>query len=281
MPFEQELSEELKVQHNLAPSFDVEARAGLSQKGFVASFGSLRPTLAVFYALSTSSLHSQSDWEGLEDAFETIVLLDPYNPYYWDIGAWHMGYNASSASKDNDELPPLRRQSLAKSYLEKGDHFYDRGILANPDSYDLRMAKARLWSRPTVNPDYSKVAKTLERVLQDLNLPEQQENRVKRNLFYALLRVPEKVNEAYVLGRELYETPQNRVPSLVNGLCVLQMHPRMEVAAPLSLAQLYGDRATALKLLRNYFEIEDEYKPMYGVEELLAKLEAASRPENK
>ena len=272
MPMEHALYEELSERHIIAPSFDMEARAGLSQKGFVASFGSLRPTLAALYALSTSTQHGNRDWEGLEESFETIVLLDPYNAYYWDVGGWHMAYNAASSTLENEELPPVRRKKLSEAYVLKGESFYDRGILANPESYDLRMAKARLWSRPIVNPDYEKVAEVLERTLEELTLPEALRARVQRNLFYALLRVPDRVGEAYVLGRKLYEDPQNRVSSLLNGLCALQMHPRVEVEHPLSLAQLYGDRATALRLLQNYYEIEDEYKPMFGVEHLLEKL---------
>lgn len=272
MPFEQKLSNDLKAQQILAPSFDIEARAGLSQKGFVASFGSLRPTLAALYAISTSSLHSRSDWLGLEDAFESIVLLDPYNEYYWETGAWHMAYNAASATREDKDLPPLRRRKLAEEYTQKGEAFYDRGIRANPNSYDLRMAKARLWSRPKVDPDYEKVAEVLQSTLNEVEMPELQRRRVQRNLFYALLRIPERVNEAYQLGRELYQSPHNRVPSLANGLCVLQMHPRVEEFEPLSMTQLYGDRMTALRLLNNYNSVRDEHKPMYGVEALLEKL---------
>ncbi|MGJ8672052.1 MAG: hypothetical protein ACSHX2_03840 [Rubritalea sp.] len=273
LPFEQELSNELEERHILAPAFDMQARAGLSQKGFIASFGSLRPTLAALYAISTSGQHARSDWEGLGDSFETIVLLDPYNSYYWDVGGWHMAYNAASATRDDKSLAPLRRRKLSAEYVEKGEQFFERGILANPQSYDLRMAKARLWSRPTSDPDYTKVAESLEQALAELEMPERQRESVRRNLFYALLRVPERVNEAYSLGRELYLNPQNRVPSLVNGLCALQMHPRVDVSDPLSLTELYINRENAFRLLKNYYEVEDEYKPMYGVAELLSNIQ--------
>lgn len=272
MPLEHALSNELREKQILAPSFDLEARAGLSQKGFVVSFGSLRPTLAALYALSGSNHHRRSDWEAIEDTYETVVLLDPYNEYYWDLGGWHLAYNAASSSREDSSIPPLQRQRLADSYVQKGERFYDRGILANPQSYDLRMAKARLWSRPTVEPDYTKVADTLAQALDELELPHRLEQRVQRNLFYALLRVPERVQEAYQLGRELYRLPENRVPSLLNGLCALQMHPRVEVAEALSLEELYGSRENARKLLENYYGVEDAYKPMYGVRELLESL---------
>ena len=67
--------------------------------------------------------------------------------------------------------------------------------------------------------------------------------------------------------------PKNRVPSLLNGLCVLQMHPRVMVEEPLSLMEIYGDRATANRLLGNYYRVEDEAKPMYGVKDLLDRLQ--------
>ena len=272
MPFEQKLTKELEEEHFIAPSFNLEDRASLSQKGFVASFGSLRPGLAALYALTSSGLHGRSDWAGLEDTFETVVLLDPYNAYYWDLGAWHLAYNAASSTRENMEIPPLKRLQLAAEYREKGGQFYDRGIRANPMSLSLRREKARLWSHPTRDPDYQKVAEVLEGALADLELNVVQRERLERELFYALLRTPERVEDAYHLGRRLFGNPKNRVPSLVNGLCVLQMHPRVRVETPLTLTQLYGDRETARRLLENYFTIEDDAKPMFGVKDLLDSL---------
>lgn len=275
MPVEQQITNQLKAAHILTPSFDMESRASLSQKGFVASFGSLRPTMAAFTVLASASHHSRSEWAALEDDFESAVLLDPYNEYYWDLGAWHMAYNAATSSKDNAELAPLTREKLFKEYIQKGSNFYDRGIAANPQSWNLRKEKARLWSSPHRIEDFPLVAETLEDALEVEGLPAHQRRRFRSDLFYTLLRIPERVNDAYELGREIYdEGPSSRFPSLLNGLCALQQHPRMDVDKPLTLPQLYGSRQLAVKYLSNYLSDRDEHKPRYGVVEVLERLKA-------
>ena len=278
MPLEQRLSQQLSEAHLLTPSFDRESRASLSQKGFVASFGSLRPMMAAITALSTTRYHGKMDWESLERAIDTTVLLDPYNSYYWDLGAWHLAYNASSSSLENKELPPLRRKQLFEEYIKKGDQLYVRGIAANPDDVHLRLERARLWSSSHKMEDFPKVSRILQRALTECQLSHRQRQRIRGDLFYSILRIPERVNEAYVLGRELYEeSPNNRFPSLLNGLCALQMHPRVKVDEPLSMAQLYGSRAEAVKHLGNYMRDHDAYKPRYGVLDLLDRMQSVDR----
>jgi len=273
MPFEQRLSQQLTEAQLLSPSFDRESRASLSQKGFVASFGSLRPMLAAFTALSTTNYHGKSDWEGLEKAIDTTVLLDPYNAYYWDLGAWHLAYNASTSSLENDALAPLHAKQLFEDYISKGDQLYVRGIAANPDDVQLRLERARLWSSSHKIEDYPRVAKILEKTLSECPLSLSQRQRIRADLFYTLLRISERANEAYALGRELYEeSSENHFPSLLNGLCALQMHPRVKVDNPLSLSQLYGSRADAIKHLGNYLNDNDGHKPRYGVQDLLDRM---------
>ena len=278
VPIEQRITGELEAEHILTPSFDMESRASLSQKGFVASFGSLRPTMAAFTVLASATHHSRSEWSELEDDFETAVLLDPYNEYYWDLGAWHMAYNAAASSKENSELPPLTRDKLFKEYILKGSDFYDRGIAANPKSWNLRKEKARLWSSPHRIEDFPLVAETIESALEIEEIPDHQRRRFRSDLFYTLLRIPARANDAYRLGRELYdEGASSRFPSLLNGLCALQEHPRVEVSDPLTLAQLYGSRQLAIKYLSIYLNDRDEHKPRYGVAELLDRLKLVDK----
>lgn len=278
LPYEQRLSEELTEAQLLSPSFDRESRASLSQKGFVASFGSLRPMLAALTALSTTKYHGDSDWENLEQAIETTVLLDPNNSYYWDLGAWHLGYNASSSSLENKQLAALQRKALFKQYIHKGDALYARGIAANPKDVHLRLERARLWSSRHKIEDYPKVAQLLQQTLDECELSSTQRSRIRSDLFYTLLRIPERLNEAYALGRDLYrESPRNRFPSLLNGLCALQMHPRVRVEQPLTMFQLYGSKDQALKHLTNYMNDSDGYKPRYGVQDLLDRLRSVVR----
>ncbi|MFC4990976.1 hypothetical protein [Rubritalea tangerina] len=275
MGYEHALSEELERERVLTPAFDMESRAGLSQKGFIATFGSLRPTLAALTVLSSSKHHTNQDWTALEGAIETSVMLDPYNPYYWDLGAWHMAYNAAGSYQKNEEYAPLRRQRLFKESIYTGDSLLERGIHANPEDLGLRLQRARLWSSVHRIQDFPRVVEILQRALTELELSDQQRLMLQSDLFYTLMRMPEKVQEAYALGRWLYESaPSTRVPSLVNGLCALQMHPKVKVDEPIGMAQLYGNKANAIRLVSNYLRDEDPVKPRYGMQALLDRLRA-------
>ena len=279
MPYEHGLSSELVEARLLTPAFDREARAGLSQKGFVASFGSLRPTLAALSAISTTRYHGRQDWEGLEEALETTVLLDPYNPHYWDLGGWHLAYNASSSYQEDEALPPLTRRKLFRDWIMKGDHFYERGIQANPQNLKLRQERARMWASGYKIQNFAKVVEILEGALRDVEMGEPQRWKVKRDLFYTLLRLPERRQEAYELAREIFVSADGRrYPSLVNGLCALQLDPRVVVkeGERLSMMRLYGDRRMAQRWIENYLKDSDTNKPRVRMEGMLRRLMAVA-----
>ena len=272
-PYELCLSKDLKERRLIAPSFDAEARAGLSQKAWVAGFGSLRPALASFYSLGAIRFHASSNWRMLEERIEQVLLLDPYNPYYWNDGAWHLAYNAAADVLEDESLAPLERKGQFKEWILKGDALYQRGIEVNPEDLKLRLERARLWSSPLRILDYPKVVEILESCLVDLELPDARVRRIKLDQFYSLLRIPGREQAAYELGRSLFDAdPKRASSSLMNGLCALQLHPEVEVINPLSLNEIYGDRQFAKKLLRHYLEDLDPDKPRYGMAELLDSL---------
>lgn len=121
--------------------------------------------------------------------------------------------------------------------------------------------------------DYSLVASTLESALFELNLSPSQQRKVKMDLFYTLLRIPERAQDAYQLGRALFEeNTESRYPSLVNGLAALQLNPKLKVTRVLSLRQLFGTRAIAARSLTNYLNEKSLEKPRFGVKVLLDRL---------
>lgn len=274
MPLEQSLSEDMRARQILPPLFDLQSRAELKQKSFAASYGSFRPTMAAVMSLNASRHHVRSEWEELEAVYNDIVLLDPGNRYYWDMAGWHMAYNAATASLEDKRLPPIRRQRRFRDYMKKGSAFYDRGIAANPKDLAIRMMKVRLWSSPFMQPDYQLVTETLERALVEVEMSEAEEREVKVQLFYALLRLPDRAQESYDLGRALFDDKRHRrFPSLVNGLYALQLHPDVKTESPLQLHQLYKNGQDAYLNLRNYWRGRGNGKPLFGLEDKLRQWE--------
>lgn len=273
--YESRLSGEMREGKLLAPSLGMADRGMLDQKGFAAAFGSVRPVWAAMKALGAARYHVEGDWEALEESYDEIVVLDPRNVSYWDVGSWHLAYNASSASLDDVGLPPLQRRALFRDYIEKGSAFLDRGIAANPDEWRLYVLKARLWSSEFRILDYPLVVDTLRDALEVEGTPASDRDSMKRMIFYSLLRIPERRQEAYDVGvRLMAEGRRQRFPSLMNGVFVLGLDPTIAKGdRVLGMVEIYGGEREAYKNLRNYWRGRGEGTPTRGLERLLRGME--------
>ena len=175
--------------------------------------------------------------------------------------------------QEDESLSSFQRKAEFKQWIERGDRLYQRGIAANPDDLKLRLERARLWSSPMRILDYEKVVEILESCLSDLTLSDSRVRRIELNTFYSLLRIPGREQQAYALGRRLYDADRSGAPSsLRNGLCALQLHPRLEPKQALTLGDLYGSKELAARYVARYLDDQDPDKPRYGMAELLKKL---------
>ena len=172
MGYESALSSEMRERELLPAPMSLDTRASLKQKGLASTFGSLRPTLAAIMSLTATQYHVDSDWENLEREYKDIVLLDPGNVNYWDLGSWHIGTNAAVSSKENTDYPPLKRQAMFEDYVHKGSDFLDQGILMSPKEWRLPFLKARMWANVHLIPDHELVLKTLRQALEYDNVPQ-------------------------------------------------------------------------------------------------------------
>lgn len=185
-----------------------------------------------------------------------------------------MAYNAAAYYQQAKNLPALERGKQFRQWIEKGDRFLDRGIAANPDGWLLRAEKGRLWASPHRIRNYPLVNRTFKELLTRAQINQRQRDGFRRELLYSLLRTPGSEQEAYALALELFgEGEHQHLPSLLNALMVLQLHPKVTAPEPLGMTQIYGDKIEAYKHLRNYLKAADGYAPLYGVKSLVLKLE--------
>lgn len=275
MGFEAELTREMREGKLLTPSLGMEQREMLDQKGFAAAFGSVRPVWAAMKSLGSTKYHVAGEWDELEEAYGEIVVLDPRNYNYWDVGSWHLAYNASSASLEDVGLPPLQRRALFRDYIEKGSAFLDRGIEANPEEWRLYVLKARLWSSQFRILDYPLVVDTLREALKVEGIPAGERASMERMVFYSLLRIPERRQEAWDVGVRLMRKGESRrFPSLMNGVFVLGLDPTIVKGGEVwGVDEVYGGEREAYKNLRNYWRGREEGVPTRGLERLLRKME--------
>jgi len=274
MPFEQKLAEDLHAHKLVPPRLTLKERSRLKQKAFVATYGSLRPTIAAFMSSATVSLQSNQEWDKIEHTFEEILLLDPYNYYYWDTASWHMVSNAAKDKQNDQSLTEVAKQKVFKEYIQKGKDIIDQGIAVNPDNWKFLELKAKVLSDRFRNPDYAQAIEVNKQLLKMPNLPPHIERITHIKILYQMIQLPERYQEAYDLSLELFQKgSQYHSPIVLNQILISQNHPLIKVESPMSLIEIYGSAEEALDTMK--FKLRGNHKgqKLYGLKENLRTLE--------
>lgn len=238
----------------------------LEQQLSFVSLGGLRSLVAAFLSVNSYSYFEVRDWINLENRYRQIISLAPHNTYYWDMGAWHLAYNASADSAENKSLRLTERQIRAKNYIEKGKNFLRQGIKLNPKEWVLYARLGNLLSDPGKRPEYEEAAKIYQQAVH-LGAPQYYE----RSILYCLARVPGKEKEALALCRELYENPDNRQPAVKTLFLALQIQLNVPRAERMPLNKLYINPKSAYWSIANYYHRDMGYSKE-GIEPLLNHL---------
>jgi len=222
---------------------------------------------------ATAALHSKQEWDKIEEQFEEIVLLDPYNFYYWDTASWHMAYNASIDIRKNSNLTEIGKEREFKKYIQKGKDIIDKSIKVNPDNWRFLEIKANLLGHRFRNPDYAK-AIVNKKLLELPDVPPHVERLVNMRILSYTQQIPEKHQEAYQIAQKLFQRGGNyRMPVVLNQLFNSQHHPLTQVSEPMSLTEIYGSKLNAWKNLRIRWNSTAKHLKPYGVEETIRILE--------
>ncbi len=274
MPYEQKLSEELHALKLVPPRLSLEDRSKLKQKAFVATYGSLRPTIAAFMSVKTTNYHSDQNWDKIEDAFKEIVLLDPYNFYYWDQAAWHMASNAAADKQNDRSLTEIGRKQQFQNYIQKGKDIINQSIKVNPGDWRYLNLKAKLEANRYRDPDYATAVATYQEILQIPDLPNHIKRSAKLEILFAMQKLPQRHQESYNLAIQLFEKDTSyHVPTVLNEILIGQNHPLNNVSNSMSLSEIYGSNQNAYKKLKiKWLRRELGQKP-YGLEEAIQQVE--------
>lgn len=283
MPYEQKLSEELHARKLVPPRLSLEDRTRLKQKAFVATYGSLRPTIAAFMSVTTTRYHSDQEWDKIEDSFSEIVLLDPYNIYYWDQASWHMASNAAADKRDDKTLTEVGRQKAFKTYIQKGKDILDQAIKINPGEWKLLTLKAMLESNRYRNPDYAAAVETYRELLEIPDLHPRIRMQTELKILHVMQQLPDRHQESYDYALELFHRANHyRVDTVTNEIWIGQNHPLNKVAKRMTLEEIYGTNQRALEKLKIKWQRRELGQKPYGVEKAIQELENTLRvPQEK
>ena len=97
----------------------------------------MRSVVADFiWDINMSTAFENQEWFKMGGYINLCTSLQPRATVFWDIGGWHLAYNASvAASIDPKEPTELKRLKASRFWIEKGLEIYLRGIENNPEHY--------------------------------------------------------------------------------------------------------------------------------------------------
>jgi len=219
LPLERALLEAHRQLRFRNVEFNLDLREQVSQLGFVAALSGFRSLLADAFFIQAHVAWEQTQWGRVLLLFRQATTLQPRAVLFWDMAAWHMAWNASTAAL-NDPAQPREalRIKAAREYFQLGRDFLERGIKNNPDRPELYEAMARLY-RDKLD-DHEKASEFFAKAA---DVPGAHAY-ARRFAAYELAQCPGREREAYAQLRSLYDRgPQERLPTLLRRLKQLEI----------------------------------------------------------
>jgi hypothetical protein len=211
------VEENLHAQDRHPVSLGLDLREQLGQLGFVAALSGFRSIVADLVFIEAHVAWEQVEWGRVLLLLRQATILQPRSILFWDMAAWHMAWNASTAAM-NDQTQPLgARLRKQQEYFGLGKDFLERGIKNNPDEPQLYEAMARLYK-----DKYNDHARASEYLARAAKLPGAM-SYDRRFSAYELSYCEGREREAYDRLRELYdEGEKERLPTLIKRLKFLE-----------------------------------------------------------
>lgn len=223
MPIERALSKEHRQTNFRTVNLNLDLREQVGQLGFVAALSGFRSLVADALFIQAHVAWERTEWSRVLLLFRQVTTLQPRAVLFWDMAAWHMAWNASTAAMNDPSQPrSALRLKAAREYFAIGKDFLERGIRNNPDRPELYEALARLY-----RDKYEDHARAAEFFARAAALPGAR-SYTRRFAAYELAQCPGREREAYQLLRALYDRgEQERVPALLRRLKELEIKLEM------------------------------------------------------
>ncbi|MFL6589187.1 MAG: hypothetical protein ACJ8M4_03350 [Chthoniobacterales bacterium] len=219
LPIEHRLSQSHRALRLRTVDFDLGLREQVGQLGFVAALSGFRSLVADALFIQAHVAWERTEWGRVLFLFRQVTTLQPRAVLFWEMAAWHMAWNASTAVMNDPSQPRLAlRAKAAHEYFDLGRDFLERGIKNNPDRPELYEALARLY-----RDKYEDHEHAAEYFARAAALPGAHAY-VERFAAYELAESPGRERDAYRQLRALYDSgEQERLPALLRHLKELEI----------------------------------------------------------
>jgi tetratricopeptide (TPR) repeat protein len=112
----------------------VAVREKLGQGLVLAALGGFRGLAANALMLQAHGAWEEQQWVRVRSALEMATLLQPRVALFWDLGSWHLAWNAAVAAENfSGEPSETRRKIEARKWVEAGRGLLERGTRAVPE----------------------------------------------------------------------------------------------------------------------------------------------------
>ncbi len=238
----------------------------LGQQLSLFALGGLRSLSAEILTLDATTAWTEGDWPRLSRRWKSITTLCPHRVNYWVRASRDMYVNAASALSRDKRLSERERVDQSLHYLTAGERFLQEGIANNPTDPTLYARLGDMYSDIYRRPQYGKAVDAYREAIR-LGASA---SFFERQIFYNLCRIRGREQEAWELGRHLYEQERQRVPSLLCLLFVLEnrLGEAISPAERLTPLQLFGSEAKAQRQLSR-FERNSMNFPTHGIADWL------------
>ncbi|MEO5719887.1 MAG: hypothetical protein ABIR71_00270, partial [Chthoniobacterales bacterium] len=146
LPIEHALCTTRAQTHLASLPLELDLREQIGQLGFVAALSGFRAVVADFLFIRAYIAWERTEWSRVLFLFRQITTLQPRSILFWDMAAWHMAWNASTAALHDSSQPrPALRLKAQREYFDLGRDFLEHGIRNNPDRPQLYEALGRLY----------------------------------------------------------------------------------------------------------------------------------------
>jgi hypothetical protein len=218
LPAERSLAQEHRESQLADVDLNLNLREKIGQVGFIAALSGFRAMLADFLFIQAHAAWERTEWGRVLFLFRQVTALQPHVPFFWDMAAWHMAWNASAAAMNDPSQPrQALRVKAQREYFAIGKDFLERGIKNNPRNSKLYETLAILY-RDKYN-DHARASEFFRKAADCPGAPSYD----KRFSAYELSYCEGWEPQAYIQLRRLYDEGEpERLPTLVKRLKYLE-----------------------------------------------------------
>ena len=218
MPAERSLDAAQRQAGLRGTALNLDLREKVGQLGFLAALSGFRSPLAAFLWIEAHNAWERTEWGRMAALFDAVTTLQSRSLLYWDMAAWHMAWNASTAARQDMSQPSealrIRNQ---RQYFRLGRDYLERGIKNNPESFFLYSSLAVL-----LRDKFEDHCGAGEAFIKASQLPGAP-GYLARFAGYEWAKCPGREQAAYDMLRALYDAePGGRKPTLVTTLKELE-----------------------------------------------------------